>query len=166
MQLSVLCSLLLTVRWQRNDIISRFSTTRCLISSIHVRNLTRRSKHLLLQLVVYNIAVFSSWLFSSTVWPFIIKYASLCQDTLQTSALALCYSVGEYCAPVWCRSAHTELVDAQLNFTMRLISGTLRPTALPWLPVLANIEPPALRRKAAARVGRFIMTSPTHHYFA
>jgi len=32
---------------------------------------------------------------------------------------------------------------------MRLISGTLRPTPLPWLPVLANIEPPALRRKAA-----------------
>ena len=46
-------------------------------------------------------------------------------DTLQTSALALCYSVGEYCAPVWCRSAHTGLVDAQLNSTMRLISGTL-----------------------------------------
>jgi len=32
---------------------------------------------------------------------------------------------------------------------MRLISGTLRPTPLPWPPVLANIEPPALRRKAA-----------------
>jgi len=32
---------------------------------------------------------------------------------------------------------------------MRLMSGTLRPTLLPWLPVLANIEPPALQRKAA-----------------
>jgi len=31
----------------------------------------------------------------------------------------------------------------------RLISGTLRSTPLPWLPVLSNIEPPALRRKAA-----------------
>ena len=31
---------------------------------------------------------------------------------------------------------------------MRLISGTLRSTLLPWLPVLSNIEPPALRRKA------------------
>jgi len=70
-------------------------------------------------------------------------------ETLRTSALALCYSVGEYCAPVWCRSAHAGLVDAQLNSTMHLISGTLHPTALPWLPVLANIEPPALRRKAA-----------------
>jgi len=32
---------------------------------------------------------------------------------------------------------------------MRLISGTLRSTPLPWLPVLSNIEQPALRRKAA-----------------
>ena len=36
-----------------------------------------------------------------------------------------------------------------LNSTMRLISGTLRSTPRPWLPVLSNIEPPALRRKAA-----------------
>jgi len=39
--------------------------------------------------------------------------------------------------------------DVQLNSTMRLISGTLRSTPLPWLPVLSNIEPAALRRKAA-----------------
>ena len=32
---------------------------------------------------------------------------------------------------------------------MRLISGTLRSTPLPWLPVLSNIEPPVLRRKPA-----------------
>ena len=65
-------------------------------------------------------------------------------NTLRTSALALCYSVGEYCAPVWARSAHTNLVDVQLNSTMRLITGTVKPTPLPWLPVLANTEPPAL----------------------
>ena len=53
-------------------------------------------------------------------------------NTLRSSALALCYSVGEYCAPVWAWSAHTSLFDVQLNSTMRLISGTLRPTALPW----------------------------------
>ena len=69
--------------------------------------------------------------------------------TLRSSALALCYSAAEYCAPVWARSAHTHLVDVQLNSTMRLITGTLKPTPLPWLPVLANIPPPALRRKAA-----------------
>ena len=64
-------------------------------------------------------------------------------------ALALCYSAAVYCAPVWSCSAHTSQVDVQLNSTMRLISGTLRSTPLPWLPVLSNIEPPALRRKAA-----------------
>jgi hypothetical protein len=70
-------------------------------------------------------------------------------NTLRSSALALCYSVAEYCSPVWSRSTHTKLIDVQLNSTMRHITGTLRPTSLPWLPVLANIEPPALRRKAA-----------------
>jgi len=70
-------------------------------------------------------------------------------NTPQSSALALCYSAAEYCAPVWSRSAHTSQVGVQLNSTMRLISGTLRSTTLLWLPVLSNIEPPALRRKAA-----------------
>jgi len=46
-------------------------------------------------------------------------------------------------------SPHTGLVDVQLNYTMRVISGTLRSTPLPWLPVLANTEPPVLHRKAA-----------------
>jgi len=61
----------------------------------------------------------------------------------------LCYSAAEYCAPVWSHSAHTSQVDVQLNSTMRLISGTLRSTPLPWLPVLSNTEPPDLQRKAA-----------------
>ena len=30
--------------------------------------------------------------------------------TLRTSTLALVYAPAEYCAPVWCRSAHTRLV--------------------------------------------------------
>ena len=50
---------------------------------------------------------------------------------------------------------------------MRLISGTLRSTPLPWLPVLANIEPPALRRKAATdRLVTKVLTHdhwPIHH---
>jgi len=66
-----------------------------------------------------------------------------------SSALELCYLAAEYCAPVRSCSAHTSQVDVQLNSTMCLISGTLRSTPLPWLPVLSNIEPPAIRRKAA-----------------
>jgi len=46
-------------------------------------------------------------------------------NTLWLSALVLCYSAAEYCDPVWSRSAHTSLVDVQLNSTMHLISGTL-----------------------------------------
>ena len=53
------------------------------------------------------------------------------------------------CTPVWSRSAHTSQVDVQLNSTMHLISATLHSTPLPWLPVLSNIEPSALRRKTA-----------------
>lgn len=71
-------------------------------------------------------------------------------QTLKTTALALCYSTAEYCAPVWSRSSHTKLVDVQLNTSMRTITGTLRSTPLPWLPVLSNIPPPHLRRQEAA----------------
>ena len=62
-------------------------------------------------------------------------------NTLWSSALVLCYPAAEYChycAPVWSLSAHTSRVDVQLNSTMRLISGTLRSTPLPWLPVLSK----------------------------
>jgi len=37
-------------------------------------------------------------------------------NTLQSSALTLCYSAAEYCAPVLSRSAHTSQVDVQLIF--------------------------------------------------
>ena len=70
-------------------------------------------------------------------------------STLRSAALALCFSTAEYCSPVWARSAHTNLVDVKLNASMRIVSGTLRPTPLPWLPVLSNISPPHLRRLEA-----------------
>ena len=70
-------------------------------------------------------------------------------NTLRSSALELCYSVAEYCCPVWQRSTHVSLVDAQLHSSMRLISSSNRSTPLPWLPVLTNIEPPALQCRAA-----------------
>ena len=36
-------------------------------------------------------------------------------NTLRSSALELCYSAAEYCAPVWSRSAHTSPIDVQLT---------------------------------------------------
>ena len=35
--------------------------------------------------------------------------------TLHIATLSLVYSTAEYCAPVWCRSAHTRLIDSVLN---------------------------------------------------
>ena len=81
-------------------------------------------------------------------------------NTLRSSALAVCYSVAEYCCRVWQRSTHVSLVDAQLYSSMRLISGTVRSTPLPWLPVLTNIEPPALQRRAAT--DKLIMQAECH----
>ena len=72
-------------------------------------------------------------------------------DVLRTSTLALCYSVAEYCAPVWERSAHTHQIDTQLNRAMRTITGTVSSTPNPWLPVLSNIAPPNIRRAQASR---------------
>ena len=40
--------------------------------------------------------------------------------TLRTAALSLIYSTAEYCAPVWCRSAHTRLIDSALNDALSL----------------------------------------------
>jgi len=46
--------------------------------------------------------------------------------TLRTSALALCYSTAEYCAPVWSDSAHCNLIDTQLKQTVRIITDQLK----------------------------------------
>ena len=35
--------------------------------------------------------------------------------TLRIATLSMAYSTAEYCAPVWCRSAHTRLIDSVLN---------------------------------------------------
>ena len=69
--------------------------------------------------------------------------------TLRTTALSLVYSTAEYCAPVWCRSAHIRLIDSVLNDALRIVTGCLRPTPTDYLPVLAGIQPAELRRLGA-----------------
>ena len=61
--------------------------------------------------------------------------------TLRTSALALCYSTAEYCAPVWTRLPYTKLTDVELNESMHTVSGALHPTPLPWLPHCSPSHP-------------------------
>ena len=65
--------------------------------------------------------------------------------TLKQTALALCYSTAEYCAPVWGRSCHAHRVDPELNKACRTITGALKSTPLPSLYRLASIAPPTIR---------------------
>ena len=64
--------------------------------------------------------------------------------TLRIATLSLVYSAAEYCAPVWCRSAHTRLIDSVLNDALRIITGCLHPTPTDHLPVLSGIQPAEL----------------------
>ena len=69
--------------------------------------------------------------------------------TLRIATLSLVYSTSEYCAPVWCRSAHTRLIDSVLNDALRIVTGCLRPTTTDHLPVQSGIHPAELRRMGA-----------------
>ena len=69
--------------------------------------------------------------------------------TLCIATLSLVYSTAEYCAPVWCRSAHTRLIDSVLNDALRIVTGCLHPTPTDHLPVLSGIQPAELRRLGA-----------------
>ena len=43
--------------------------------------------------------------------------------TLRISVLAFVFSTAEYCAPVWCHSSHTHMLDSELNRAMHVITG-------------------------------------------
>ena len=47
--------------------------------------------------------------------------------TLRIATLSLVYSAAKYCAPVWCHSAHTRLINSVLNDALRIVTGCLRP---------------------------------------
>ena len=69
--------------------------------------------------------------------------------TLRTAALSLIYSTAEYCAPAWCRSVHTRLIDSVFNDALCIVTGCLRPISTDNLPVLSGIQPAELRRQGA-----------------
>ena len=69
--------------------------------------------------------------------------------TLCTATLSLVYSTVEYCAPVWCCSGHTCLIDSVLNDALRIVTGCLHYTPTDHLPVLSGIQPAELRRLRA-----------------
>ena len=67
--------------------------------------------------------------------------------TSRTATLALVHSTAEYCAPVWCHSAHTRIIDKSINDAMRIVTGCLCPTPTNNLVILAGIQPIELRRQ-------------------
>ena len=69
--------------------------------------------------------------------------------TLRIATLSLVYSTAEYCAPVWCRSAHTRLIDSVLNDALRMVTGCLRHTPTNHIPVLSGIQPAEFCRMGA-----------------
>ena len=69
--------------------------------------------------------------------------------TLRIATLSLVYSAAEYCAPVWCRSAHTRLIDSILNNALRIVTECLRPTPTDHLPILSGIQPAELHQMGA-----------------
>ena len=69
--------------------------------------------------------------------------------TLCIATLSLVYSAAEYYTPVWCRSAHTRIIDSVLNDALRIVTGCLRPTPTDHLHVLSGIQPAELRRLGA-----------------
>ena len=72
--------------------------------------------------------------------------------TLRIATLSLVYSTAEYCALVWCRSAHTRLIDRVLNDALRIVTGCLHPTPTDHLPILSGIQPVELRRLGASLI--------------
>ena len=69
---------------------------------------------------------------------------------MRITTLALAHSTAEYCAPVWCRSAHTRLIDPAINDALRIVTGCMRFTLTDNLPTLAGIQPAELRHIGAA----------------
>ena len=84
-------------------------------------------------------------------------------ETLRQTALALCYSTAEYCAPVWTRSCHAHNVDPELNKSCRIITGTLKSTPLPSLYKVAGIPPPHIRRETLARTEKNKQINDSRH---
>jgi len=72
------------------------------------------------------------------------------------------WSIRLQSAPVWCRSAHTRLIDPIINDALRIVTGCLRPSPADNLPILTGIQPAELRRRGATlSLGRRAM-EPGH----
>ena len=74
------------------------------------------------------------------------------ESTIRTTALASCYFVAEYVAPVWARSSHAQKLNLELNSACRAVTGCLKPTNVEDMYLLAGTAPPDILRDVCARV--------------
>ena len=65
--------------------------------------------------------------------------------------------------PVWERSHHARKVDAELNNSCRIITGTLKPTPVPALYRLSGIAPPHIRRETTSKVHKHRQETDSRH---
>ena len=84
------------------------------------------------------------------------------QTIFVTTALALCYSVAEYAAPV---SHQSHVLDSELNTACRTITGFMKPTNIEDLCLLAGIAPPDIRRDVCARVEKKQESNVSHSLY-
>ena len=88
-------------------------------------------------------------------------------NTIRITALALCYSIAEYAAPVWVRSTYGDILEPELNKACRAMTGCLNSTYVEDLYLLAGIAPPDIRKYVCARMERTKqMEQETHSHYA
>ena len=68
---------------------------------------------------------------------------------LHTAILTLVDSTTEYCVFVWCRNAHTHLVDKSIYYALLIVTTCMHPTPTDNLIDLAGIQPTELSRQKA-----------------
>ena len=73
-------------------------------------------------------------------------------STIRTTALALCYSVAEYAAPVWARSSHAQKLNPELNSACSALTGCLKPTNVEDMYFLAGIPPLDIQKDIYTRM--------------
>ena len=81
---------------------------------------------------------------------------------LCTATLALVHFTAEHCAPVWCCSAHSRIVDKPINDALRIVTGCLRPIPTDNLFILSAIQPTELRNRKIILFSDLRIQEPEH----
>ena len=81
---------------------------------------------------------------------------------MRTATLSLVHSTAEYCAPVWCPSAHICLIGPTINDALQIVIGRLRPTPADNLPIHTGFQAAKLPRSGATLSLRGRAMEPGH----